>query len=437
MLFNHLDSIWSDTKKPFLQYSDGYELYYKDLKNIFIEGIDKINSGDVVALIGDFEPNSIATLLALISKNVILVPLTKETEGQHDYFLKESKCQYVFKENKLFKIINKFQERSPLLDSLRKVKHPGLILFTTGTTGKPKAILHDFVPFISRYKTPRPPLKAVSFLLFDHIGGINTLLHMLFNLGQIVALKDRRVETVLKTIDNFNVELLPTTPTFLRMMSLIPKIQNNLSSSLKIISYGTERMDYPTLENLCNLFPKIDFRQTYGMSELGILRIKSKSRNSLFMKVGGEGVETKIKDNILFIKSENKMLGYLNSQSPFDKEGWYCTKDIVKEDQDGYIKIIGRDSDVINIGGLKFLPLEVELECLKIENIKFAKAYGVSNPITGEYLELNIELHKKDILEEDTKKQILQKLKNKLPKHMIPSKIKIGEQKLSHRFKKL
>ena len=99
MLFNHLDSIWSDTKIPFLQYSDGYELYYKDLKNIFIEGIDKINSGDVVALIGDFEPNSIATLLVLISKNVILVPLTKETEGQHDYFLKESKCQYVFKEN--------------------------------------------------------------------------------------------------------------------------------------------------------------------------------------------------------------------------------------------------------------------------------------------------------------------------------------------------
>ena len=208
-------------------------------------------------------------------------------------------------------------------------------------------------------------------------------------------MKDRRVETVLKTIDDFNVELLPTTPTFLRMMSLIPKIQNNLSSSLRIISYGTERMDYPTLENLCNLFPKIDFRQTYGMSELGILRIKSKARNSLFMKVGGEGVETKIKNNILFIKSKNKMLGYLNSQSPFDKEGWYCTKDIVKEDQDGYIKIIGRDSDVINIGGLKFLPIEVELECLKIENIKFAKAYGVSNPITGEYLELNIELHKK------------------------------------------
>ena len=131
------------------------------------------------------------------------------------------------------------------------------------------------------------------------------------------------------------------------------------------------------------------------------------------------------------------MLGYLNSQSPFDKEGWYCTNDVVEEDQDGYIKIIGRDSDVINIGGLKFLPLEVELECLKIENIKFAKAYGVSNPITGQYLELKIELQNKDILEKDIKKKILQKLKNKLPKHMIPSRIKLGEQKLSHRFKKL
>ena len=436
MHLNHLETIWSETKKPFLQYADGYELYYKDLKNIFIEGIDKINSGDVVALIGEFEPKSIATLLVLISKNAILVPLTKETENQHDYFLKESKCQYVFTQNKLTRIINKSKENNPLLDSLRKVNHPGLILFTTGSTGKPKAILHDFVPFISRYKTPRPPLKAVSFLLFDHIGGLNTLLHMLFNLGQIVALKDRRIETVLKTIDKFNVELLPTTPTFLRMMSLYPGIENTLSNSLKIISYGTERMDLPTLENLCNLFPKIDFRQTYGMSELGILRIRSKSKNSLLMKVGGEGVETKIKDNILYIKSENKMLGYLNSQSPFDKEGWYCTKDVVDEDQDGYIQIIGRDTDVINIGGLKFLPSEIELECLKMENIKFAKAYGVSNPITGQYLELNIELENNKNSQEDIKNKVLEKLKSKLPKYMIPSRIKISRIKLSHRFKK-
>ena len=132
---------------------------------------------------------------------------------------------------------------------------------------------------------------------------------MLFNLGKIVSIKERTVESVAQTIKDYSVELLPTTPTFLRMLSLYPAIEENLGNSIKIISYGTERMDQPTLNRLADQFPNVDFRQTYGMSELGILRIKSKARNSLYMSVGGEGVETKIVDNILHIRAENRMLG--------------------------------------------------------------------------------------------------------------------------------
>jgi len=46
-------------------------------------------------------------------------------------------------------------------------------------------------------------------------------------------------------------------------------------------------MDQPTLDELCKLLPSVDFRQTFGMSELGIVRVKSEARDSLFMKVGG------------------------------------------------------------------------------------------------------------------------------------------------------
>ena len=437
MFLDHLSSIWESANHSFLQNSEGKELYFRDVKNVQISGIEKINPGDVVALVGDFDSESIATLLNLLSRKAIVVPLTQETKHQHEYFHTESHSQYVFTKNNLTNVISESQISHPLLDSLRKQDHPGIILFTTGTTGRPKAILHDFIPFVSRYKTPRPPLKAISFLLFDHIGGINTLLHMLYNLGQVVSINDRTVESVSSAIRNYSVELLPTTPTFLRMLSLFPGIEDKLGDSLKIISYGTERMDKPTLERLCNQFPKVDFRQTYGMSELGILRIRSKERNSLFMSVAGEGIETKIVENILYVRAKNRMLGYLNAPSPFDSDNWYCTKDIVEKDADGFLTITGRDSDVINIGGLKFMPSEVERECLKLQFIKFAKAYGVSNPITGQHLEVDIELNNSELSPSEAKKLLITNLKGKLPKHMRPSRISIKNLILSHRFKKL
>jgi len=440
MFLDYLRVIWSDVEHAFLKTPNGNNLRFNDIDKVSIYGIDNILSGDVVIVIGDFDSESIATLLNLLERGAIVVPLTNETRGQHNYFAQESRAQYIFEKNYLSEIVSGSQEEHPLLDSLRSKGHPGLILFTTGTTGRPKAILHDFVPFISRYKTPRPPLKAVSFLLFDHIGGINTLLHMLFNLGQIVAIQNRTVESVVNTVRENSVELLPTTPTFLRMLSLYPGIEGRLGSSLKIISYGTERMDQPTLHRLCDQFPEVDFRQTYGMSELGILRIKSKSRDSLYMRVGGECVNIKVVENILYIKSQNRMLGYLNAPSPFDDEGWYCTKDIVNQDEDGYLTIIGRDSEVVNIGGLKFMPSEVESPLLEMSFIRKAQAFSRANPITGQHLEVKIELEDNSLDDEQLgqlRKRITSYLTEKLPKHMLPSRITFADINVSHRFKKL
>jgi len=440
MFLEYLRKIWSGVNHPFLVTPNGKDLGFNEIDEVSINGIDNIRMGDVVALIGDFEAESIATLLNLLARRAVVVPLTNETRSQHGYFIQESHSQYIFEKNNLVKVVSESQKKHKLLDSLRSIEHPGLILFTTGTTGRPKAILHDFVPFISRYKTPRPPLKAVSFLLFDHVGGINTLFHMLFNLGQIVSIKERTVESVVKTIRENLVELLPATPTFLRMLSLYPGIERQLGSSLKIISYGTERMDQPTLQRLCDQFPEVDFRQTYGMSELGILRIKSKSRDSLYMSVGGECVDIKILDSILHIKAENRMLGYLNAPSPFDNEGWYCTKDIVETDEDGYLTITGRDSDVINIGGLKFMPSEVESCLLEMPFIRSAIAYARANPITGHHLEVKIELEDNTSDQELLallRKEITTNLRKGLPRYMLPSKITFGKIKMSHRFKKI
>ena len=353
--------------------------------------LSTIRPGDVVAVIGDFEPQAIATLLRLIDLSVVIVPLTEDTRHDHDYFNDAAKVDVVISGDQVTRI-QREQASDPLLGELRRGQHAGLVLFSTGTTGRPKAILHDMSSFLRRYDTPRPTLRTMSFLMFDHIGGINTLLHTLFNRGTVIAPRERTVASVLQTCVDHDVEVLPTTPTFLRMMLMSGMIPDGVPRSLRIITYGTERMDQPTLDQLCELLPNVDFRQTYGMSELGIVRVKSESRDSLFMKIGGEGVETRVVDNVLHIRSASRMLGYLNADSPFDDEGWYNTNDVV-ETKGEFIKVVGRTAEVINVGGLKFMASEVEKVALTFPGVAHAKAIGRDNPLTGQHVELSVEPH--------------------------------------------
>ena len=115
---------------------------------------------------------------------------------------------------------------------------------------------------------------------------------------------------------------------------------------------GPQGMPESTLQHLHKVLPDVRLKQTYGLSELGILRSKSKSSDSLWVKVGGEDYETKIVDGILWIRARSAMLGYLNAPSPFTEDGWFITGDAVEVDGE-YIKILGRKSELINVGGEK------------------------------------------------------------------------------------
>ena len=425
-----LKNRWHRASEPFMIDENGSISFSEIFENDSCD-LSEISQGAVVALIGDFDARSICILLRLIDLNAIIVPLTEETSEQHQYFFQAACVEFVIREGICRKVAEPFFNKT--IESLQKREKPGLVLFSSGTTGKPKAILHDFSLFLKRYEEPRPTLKVLNFLLFDHIGGINTLFHTLYNRGLIITCKSRRVEDILALCREHNIEVLPTTPTFLRMMLLSGLIPSQFPDCLKIITYGTERLDQITLSQLCDLLPGVDFRQTYGMSELGILRVKSEARDSLFMKIGGEGVESKIEDNILYLRSKTRMMGYLNAPSPFDNEGWYCTQDKV-ELKDGFIRIVGRNSEVINVGGLKFMAADVEQHLLKSEEVNFAKVYARPNPITGQHVEAIIQPRNSSTFD-------LQSFKNalisKIPKHMMPRRFKVQDLKISHRYKKL
>src|SRR5262249_1848121 len=138
-----------------------------------------------------------------------------------------------------------------------------------------------------------------------------------------------------------------------------------------------------TLKRVVEIFPGVELKQTYGLSELGVLRSSSPDPGSLWLKVGGEGFETRVVDRQLHVRSKSNMLGYLNAPDPFDAEGWMNTGDVVEE-KDGLIRFLGRRSEIINVGGQKVFPTEVEAVILEADNIADATVYGVSHPLLGE-----------------------------------------------------
>jgi acyl-coenzyme A synthetase/AMP-(fatty) acid ligase len=391
--------------------------------------IREIKAGEVVALVGDFDGPTIALMLELLERRVILMPLADGTRADHEYFLDVGLAQWVIRDGKVERLPPR-GENHPLLDEVRHRNHPGIIFFSSGTTGRPKAILHDFNNFLQRYSARRPPTRALNFLLFDHAGGINTMLHTLYNLGVVIVPSERTPETIAAEMVKHRVELLPTTPTFLRMMLLAGVFDSMQFPSLRVITYGTERMDHGTLDRLCDKLPGVDFRQTYGLSELGVFQVKSKARNSLWFKIGGEGIETRIIDNVLHIRSENRMLGYLNAPSPFT-DGWYDTGDIVEQEGD-YIKVVGRAKEILNVGGLKILPGEVERVALLHPDVLRAKVIGVPNPITGQHIEVTVQPKAGATLD---RRAMMTHFRQHLVKQLAPHRVNIGEVALSHRFK--
>ena len=430
-------------KNPVLWHQNKY-YYSKDLikrLNLWDQKIrkKKIKPGSLIAFKDDFNINSIAFFIAALKKNLIVVNLPI---NQY-HLIKTIPCKYfadIQKSN--IKKINytRISKINNVLANFQKKQKPGLIIFSSGSSGKPKAILHNFSLLINKFKKKRTGFKTLLMLNFDHIGGINTLLGcLIYSEGIAITINNKKTNHVCRVIEKTKAELLPTTPTFLNMLLFSEGYKLYNLSSLKLITFGTEPMQDSLLKKLKKIFPKIYFKQTYGLSEIGIMRTKDKSNGSLYVKVGGEDYKIKIIRNYLYVKSKTNMVGYLNEEQPFDSDGWMNTGDRVIKEKNGYIKILGRDSDLINIGGEKTYPQEIEEVILKNKHVLDTRVYAEKHEIFGTYIIADIILQQKYNKISFNSNTLREHCKKYLPKFKVPSKfvIKNYKQIINNIFKKI
>lgn len=397
--------------------------------------------GSVVGLDADFSPNAVALFFALVDQRCILVPLTAASRNNRTSFIQIAGAEIVISidaHDELTIETSSAERDQPLYGALSERRHPGLVLFSSGSTGKSKAAVHDVVALLEKFKVRRKTLRAITFLLYDHIGGVNTMFYTVSNGGCIVTVARRDPDSVLAAVERHRAELLPTSPTFLNLMLLSQAYKRYDLSSLRMISYGTEPMPEHTLRRLHELLPDVALQQTYGLSELGILQSKSREPDSLWMKVGGEGFETRVVDGVLQVKARSSMLGYLNAPSPFTEDGWFDTHDLVEVDGD-YIRVLGRQTDIISVGGEKVYPVEVESVIQELGAVAEVTVYGEKNTITGNIVCADVTVASP--LDSSREKELIalvkQHCREKLQRYKVPLRVNIvAEHQHTERFKK-
>jgi len=401
---------------------------------------DRINAGDVCGFYGDFSPETCALMFALMRRGAIMAPFTGDVDVELQGLLELSGAKILYRfatDDSVTMELLEETETPQLIASFRERLHPGLLVFTSGSTGKPKGILQDVEQVSRKFVEKRKGWRTLLFLLMDHFGGFNTFLSTFAYGGTAVCLPSRDPETVARTIEQSRANLLPTTPTFLNFLIVSNQYGAHDLSSVELITYGTEPMPETTLEKVEEIFPKTRLKQTYGLSELGVLRSESKEDGSLWLKVGGEGFETKVVDGILWIRSEANMVGYLNAPNPFDEEGWMCTGDVVEE-KDGYMRFQGRETEVINTGGKKVFPIEVENILMQQSNIRNAAVEARPHPIMGQVVQARVSLH-----EPEETMLLSERLRTECNKHLARYKVPVryiivdDNDLRSVRFKKL
>jgi long-chain acyl-CoA synthetase len=398
-----------------------------------------IGRGTVCVLDGDFGPAAIALEFALIARACVVVPQARGVTS--DRSVLRDACQV---EIELTASGNEswtacrtgVSADHELYQALRARGAPGLVLLSSGTSGAQKAALHDFGGLLERYRKPPRQRRMLGFLLFDHIGGVNTMLACLAGGGCLVGVPDRAPDAVASTIERERVEVLPTSPTFLNLLLLAGAIQRYDLSSLRLVTYGTEPMPEQTLARIRSSLPEADLRQTYGLSEVGIMRSQSRTPSSLWMRIGGDGFETRVRDGMLEIKAQSAMLGYLNASSPFTSDGWFKTLDEVRVDGE-WVRVLGRRSEVINVGGQKVHPSEVEDFLLGMEGVEDAVVRGEKNELTGELVAATVRLSTGES-DGEFRRRMRAYGRDRVEPHKVPQRVRVTTRDLhSSRYKRV
>ena len=383
----------------------------------------KLDRPTAFGLIGEHGPASTAWLIALAEGGHFVAPLSGNA-AEHPAKLALINAQWIIATSDLtWELLPRVDEPSahPLFTQLSDQGSAGLVLFSSGTSGAPKAMVQDFSKLLASYESRHESdLVMLALLGFDHIGGLNTLVNSLAAGSLLVIPASRSPADVASAVARHRVAILPASPTFLNLL-LAAGVTAELAS-LRVITYGTEPMPESLLVRLKAAFPRVRFIQTFGTSETGITRTSSPEAGSTFLRFDDPDLEWKVIDDELWLRSRTQIAGYLNaSNERFTADGWFRTGDKVEQGPGGTLRILGRLGEMINVGGEKLMPAEVESVVLSVPGVADCRVRGEPHPLTGQTVAVDVVTLLPD--HEALRSAIRGACHERLARHKIPTRV--------------
>ena len=303
------------------------------------------------------------------------------------------------------------------------------VLMTSGTTGKPKMVAHDLAGLSAAIRARSPADGAAVWGTFYDIrryGGLQIFLRAV--LGGASLVLSRAGEPAaehLGRLGKHGVTHLSGTPSQWRRALMSPAIGG---IAPRYVRLSGEIADQAILDSLRNAFPQAAIGHAYASTEAGVgFDVNDGIAGFPADYVGSirNGVEIKIADGSLRIRSRGTAFGYIGGErSLADADGFVDTGDIVELRDDRYY-FVGRKGGIINIGGLKVHPEEVEAVINRHPDVQMSLVHSRPNAITGSIVAADIvlksELHGPAVRRSQVKDDILKLCRETLPRHKVPA----------------
>jgi acyl-coenzyme A synthetase/AMP-(fatty) acid ligase len=298
------------------------------------------------------------------------------------------------------------------------------LLLTSGTTGAPKIVCHDVTTLSAPIKPTGAPPVWGTFYDIRRYGGLQIFFRAVIGGGSLILSQaGEPVADHLARLARHGVTHLSGTPSHWRRALMSPALR---SISPRYVRMSGEIADQAILDNLRAFFPNAGVGHAYASTEAGVAFEVDDGLAGFpasFVDVGHGDVDIKIEDGSLRLRSRRTAASYVGHKAPQlrDDDGFVDTGDMVELRGDRY-HFVGRKGGIINVGGQKVNPEEVEAAVNRHPAVWGSLVRARKNPITGAIVAADVVL-KDPSIQGDAAAQIEREIVALCREHVAPYKV--------------